>query len=682
MESIGLVGYFSAAVIIAIFGILVFFARNKTFIARWLMLSIVAFFAANAIAALQVNFSFSLVWVILVDAIKIGCWALLIIALNYQLESLRTLLSHRLSVAYLAFLALALVTWYCVNLFFGASYNFLFFLFTLFNLITLVLLEQFYRNSPDSARWTIWPFIIGIASFSLFDFVLYAQASMLNSISFEYWYSRGFIACLCVPFMLVGARRIQNGTVRVFVSRQVVFYSSMLMIAGVYLLVMAFAGYIIRFLGGEWGGLVSVTFLMFASIVLVVLLVTETLRRKVKVFIAKNFFANKYEYRDEWLSLIEKIETTSAESYYQMATEIMIAKLEAAGGAILKWQGSHQYQVKYSKGIALGDELEQGLNLCGQFCQQQGWIVDLSEYSRTPNLYHGLYLTSSFYQSSQVNTIVPIFIGKAFYGLFVIGPSAEAKQLNWEDRDLLFAVSKQLGNFISLHEANDKLAESKQFDAFNRMSAFLVHDLKNVQAQLSLINMNAKKHRDNPAFVDDVFETVESATERLDKMLKQLRNKQLAESQSKEIDLAELIDKVVTQCNIRAPQVIIEQIQSCVLAIDGETLHSVLHHLLQNAQEATASDGWVKISLKAQSEYAVIEISDNGSGMSQEFIEKRLFKPFDTTKGNAGMGIGVYEAKQFVEGLAGSIDVTSEPDVGTRFVLSLPKKNKIDEVLI
>ena len=682
MEPIGLVGYFSAAVITAIFGVLVFFARNKSFIARWLMLSIIAFFVANAVAAMQVNFAFSLVWVILIDAIKISSWALLIVALNYQLESFRALFSHRITAIYLVATAGSLGAWYVANMWLNVGYNFLFFVFTLLNLITLVLLEQFYRNSPDAARWAIWPFIIGIASFSLFDFVLYAQASMLNTINFDYWFSRGFIACLCVPFMLVGARRIQNGTVRVFVSRQVVFYSSMLMIAGVYLLVMAFAGYIIRFLGGEWGGLVSVTFLMFASVVLVVLLVTETLRRKVKVFIAKNFFANKYEYRDEWLSLIEKIETTSAESYYQMATEIMMAKLEAAGGAILKWHGSHQYQIKYSKGLELGDDLEQGLTLCGQFCQQQGWIVDLREYGRTPNLYHGLYLTSSFYQSSQVKTIVPIFIGKAFYGLFVIGPSPDAKNLNWEDRDLLFAVSKQLGNFISLHEANDKLAESKQFDAFNRMSAFLVHDLKNVQAQLSLINMNAKKHRDNPAFVDDVFETVESATERLDKMLKQLRNKQLAESQSKEIDLAELIDKVVTQCNIRAPQVIIEQTQSCVMAIDGETLHSVLHHLLQNAQEATASDGWVKISLTTQSEYAVIEIIDNGSGMSQEFIEKRLFKPFDTTKGNAGMGIGVYEAKQFVEGIAGSIDVTSELDVGTRFVLSLPKKNEIDEVLI
>ena len=112
---------------------------------------------------------------------------------------------------------------------------------------------------------------------------------------------------------------------------------------------------------------------------------------------------------------------------------------------------------------------------------------------------------------------MPIFIGKAFYGLFVLADESKIKQLNWEDRDLLFAVSKQLGNFISLYEATDKLSESKQFDAFNRMSAFLVHDLKNVQAQLALITTNAEKHRDNPEFIDDVFETVESATQRLRK---------------------------------------------------------------------------------------------------------------------------------------------------------------------
>ena len=58
--------------------------------------------------------------------------------------------------------------------------------------------------------------------------------------------------------------------------------------------------------------------------------------------------------------------------------------------------------------------------------------------------------------------------------------------------------------------------------------------------------------------------------------------------------------------------------------------------------------------------------------MEREFVQSRLFKPFDTTKGNAGMGIGAYEAEQYVRGLGGSIGVESTPGEGTEFSVFLP----------
>ena len=141
--------------------------------------------------------------------------------------------------------------------------------------------------------------------------------------------------------------------------------------------------------------------------------------------------------------------------------------------------------------------------------------------------------------------------------MFFLAGKKEFKQLNWEDRDLLFAISKQLGNFVSLHEANDKLAESKQFDAFNRMSAFLVHDLKNVQAQLALISTNAKKHGDNPEFIADVFETVESATERLSKVdaqggaiLKKVTEQRFSIQYQENITLDESLNNQLVQCSM------------------------------------------------------------------------------------------------------------------------------------
>ena len=209
------------------------------------------------------------------------------------------------------------------------------------------------------------------------------------------------------------------------------------------------------------------------------------------------------------------------------------------------------------------------------------------------------------------------------------------------------------------------------------MSAFLVHDLKNIQAQLSLITSNATQHRDNPEFVDDVFETVESATERLSKVLAQLRNKQAApfaseKAPSKRVDLGDIIERVIAQRNVMQPHVVISNREECLATIDDERFFSVINHLIQNSQEATAADGWVKISLTKQQERINIVVSDNGCGMSERFIQTRLFKPFDTTKGNAGMGIGVFEAKQFFESVDGNLTVESEEGQGTKMIIDLP----------
>ena len=672
MEFIGTLGFSLAAIAYFVFALLIFAARNQTLLARWMLISVATTVAANLTSLLQIKFGYSLQWAMLADGFKIACWSILVLICNTEISSIRHLFSNFHIRQYMSiWLVLMAVSWLASYLL-NYSYEYLFLLFIVLNLWCLVLLEQLYRSADDHIRWAIWPLVIALASVAVFDFVLYAQATMVGGIDFDFWFSRGFIACAIVPLLLVSTRRIKNGSVRIFVSRHVVFYSSMLMIAGLYLLIMAFAGYIINYIGGEWGSVVSVGFLILSGIVLIALLITESLRRRVKVFIAKNFFANRYEYRDEWLNLIEKIETTSAENHYQMATQIMMSKLAASSGAIVKKRTDFHFDAKYEQGFKLSEAFDLQLTFLSQFSQKKGWIVDIDEYESSPSIYPELDIDVDLCRSFNVQIVVPLFIGKAFYGLFLLGDINDTKQLNWEDRDLLSAVSKQLGNFVSLHEANDKLAESKQFDAFNRMSAFLVHDLKNVQAQLALITTNAEKHRDNPEFVDDVFETVESATERIAKVLSQLRNKKVAQSKSKNVEISKLLAKVVEQRNIEKPEVIIEQVMPCSMSINEDMLHSVLNHLIQNAQEATSDNGWVKVNLRSALDNVSITIDDNGSGMSREFIKHRLFKPFDTTKGNAGMGIGVYEAKQFIESIAGSISVTSIESKGTSFNIKLP----------
>ena len=672
MEMIGLTGFTLGASAYFMFALLVFAARNKTLFARWMLISVLITFVAYLVAFMQIKLSYGLQWVMLADGFKIAAWSVLVLLCNTESSAIRQLWHARHVRQYLLIWSSLMIGCFSMIEYLHFSSVYYFYLFLILNLWCLVLIEQLYRSAENTIRWAIFPLVIALASMAIFDFVLYAQATLVSRLNFDFWFSRGYLAAFVMPLLLISTRRIKDGAVRIFVSRHVVFYSSMLMIAGLYLLTMAAAGYLINYFGGEWGASISIGFLVLSSLVLLALLMTDTLRRQVKVFIAKNFFANRYEYRDEWLELIEKIETTTTDNRYQMATHIMMSKLDATNGAVVTSISATKFEVKYSDGVNIDETFDAQLFHLRQFCQEKGWIVDVDEYQRDRQLYPTLQLDIQLCQQHNVRVLVPLYIANAFYGFFVLSNLGSVKQLNWEDRDLLFAVSKQLGNYISLHQANEQLAQAKQFDAFHRMSAFLVHDLKNVQAQLSLISSNATKHRENPDFIDDVFATVESANSRLGHVLSQLRNKQSFQSSHRDTNIGQLVAKVVTQCNLSQPKVSLEVSSDCHMSIDYDTFYAVINHLVQNAQEATENNGWVKVNLAVENGNVCLQIADNGCGMSADFIEQRLFKPFDTTKGNAGMGIGVFEAKQFVEAIAGTINVASTQGRGTKFTLTIP----------
>ena len=672
MAIIGISGYLLAGCAYLVFILLLLAARNNTLSGRLVLLGSVLVLASSVAAVIQIDQGFSLQAVLFIETFKLATWSLLVLCTQNNIHTIRAACRQSKIKKYLlTWLVLSALCWLgALSQPQGAKY--LFSLYLLLNLWLMVLLEQLYRNADVKIKWALWSLIIALGMSTVFDFVLFAQAVMINQLDFSYWYARGFVAAVGMPLILVSTRRIKNWSVNVFVSRDVVFYSSMLLISGLYLLLLALAGYVINYFGGAWGDVVSIAFVILGGTVLAALLVTEKLRREVKVFITKHFFANKYDYRLEWLKSIDQLSNSKSENYYQTATQIICSSLNIEQGALVSKASIGTYKLTYQQNLDIEKSQLHHLAVVDQYCQQHGWIIDVREYASIENSYPELTLDLEFCRSQHIDIILPIFKNELVCGFFLLALPKSHSLLNWEDRDLLFAISKQLSNYMSLNEANDSLAESKQFDAFHRMSAFLVHDLKNIQAQLSLINANAKRHRDNPAFIDDVFDTIDSATERLEKVLTQLRNKQVAESSKKRISVNQLMAQVAEQRNVNSPKVTLEISVEIEIVIDQETFYSVLNHLVQNAQEATSDDGWVKIRAEVIANNLNIAVLDNGCGMSSDFINKRLFKPFDTTKGNAGMGIGVYEAKQFIEGIGGTMQVTSFENEGSIFHLTIP----------
>jgi putative PEP-CTERM system histidine kinase len=268
--------------------------------------------------------------------------------------------------------------------------------------------------------------------------------------------------------------------------------------------------------------------------------------------------------------------------------------------------------------------------------------------------------------------IVPMELGNRLFGFILLQKPRVVPRLNFEDHDLLRTVGRHVGTHINQAESDRRLAESSQFGTYNRLTAFLMHDLNNLVAQQSLVVKNAERFRDNPEFVDDAISTIANSVRRMKRLMGQLSGISKSEPVTR-IDLREVLTTAVKRTHPRMPTPRLDLGASAIWTqADPERLATVIEHLIRNAQEATDKDGELIVKLWAAGGRAGIVISDTGCGMSPEFIRERLFRPFDSTKGSQSMGIGAYQARDYVRALGGQMEVTSEAGVGTTFSIRLP----------
>jgi putative PEP-CTERM system histidine kinase len=314
------------------------------------------------------------------------------------------------------------------------------------------------------------------------------------------------------------------------------------------------------------------------------------------------------------------------------------------------------------------------------FLGTRQWIIDMDEYASTPERYGNLELPGWLQELANARLVLPLMHHSDLEGFVVLGQPRAEVSLNWEDHDLLKTVGRQAASYLRLIKISDALSEARQFEAFNRLSAYVVHDLKNLVAQLSLVVTNARKHMHKPEFVTDAIQTVDNAVGKMNRMLVQLRKEHVVSGPDKVIDLSQMVAQVVKERATMAPVPTTNNLVDEILTMaDPDRLAAVIGHIIQNAQEATPVEGKVEVSLQEIDEWVVLTVEDNGCGMDEQFVRSRLFRPFDTTKGNAGMGVGAYEVREFARACGGDVEVSSEPGRGTTFVLRLPRYSRTDK---
>ena len=554
------------------------------------------------------------------------------------------------------------------------SIEFSFLGYVLLSVSGLFLVENLYRNTRTEQRWGIKFLCLGIGGLFAYDFFMYAQALLFKQLDASLWSARGAVYALVAPLIGISVARNPQWSLNVFISRKLVFHTTTLLAAGCYLLLMAAAGYYIKTYGGGWGGVLQVVFLFGAGMVLLVLLFSGQLRAHIRVILGKHFFRHRYDYREQWLNFTRALSLCKQEALPHECVVRAIADVADSPGGLLwlrRKDGCLEQESHW--GVSGGEsEVIAGDDALVRYLEERAWVINLEEYQADPELYTPLELPDWVLELPRAWLLVPLLDQGRLLGLVVIAQPRASMPFNWELRDLLKTAASQAASHLAQLQAVEALAEARQFEGFHRLSAFVLHDLKNLIAQQSLLVGTAARHKHKPEFIDDTIEIMEHSVAKMQRLMQLLRTG-ISSGKLVSTNLVVAVSDAVNNCSGGRPVPVFDsELEEVRVTMDRDRMTSVMENLVRNAQDATVDDGVVTIGLGCRDNSVDILIEDSGCGMDAEFVRERLFRPFYTTKGDTGMGIGAYECKEYINSLGGEIRIESEPGSGTRVHIILP----------
>ncbi|MEZ5660992.1 MAG: PEP-CTERM system histidine kinase PrsK [Burkholderiaceae bacterium] len=571
---------------------------------------------------------------------------------------------------------------------FGGGLRLVFTVRILAALFGLVVLEQVYRNATPGKRWSIRFLAVAMLAMLGFDLLLYSDALLYSTINLHWWTARGFANALLAPLLAIAAMHNRDWRLDISVSRRVMFHSTTLIAAVIYITLAAVGGYYVRAVGGEWGAVAQALVLFVAVTALLAFGLSARLRARLRVLISKHFFDYRYDYREEWLKLTQLLSQPSEheadldlgdQGLGERALRGLAGLVDSAGAGLWMNDGT---LYAFRAGIDYdGPTFEiSARHPLVSYLRQRQWVIDIGEFTESPDHYPGLELPEEL-RRPQSWLIVPLLLREELVGIALLDRSMAPMPVNWEVRDLLKTAGRQIASYLGVQHATEQLVQAQQFDSFNRLSAFVVHDLKNLVSQLSLLTENAERHRNDPNFRADMLLTVQNVLDRMRSLLLQLRAGTRPIESPMPVALLELLERVRHAKRMLRPTPVLDAapgMRHVKVRAHADRLERVIGHLVQNAVEACSARGSVIVRAGIEADMVIVEVIDNGKGMSERFLRNRLFRPFTSSKPQ-GMGIGTFESREYIREIGGRLDVQSQSGIGTTFRIALPKAAELEE---
>jgi putative PEP-CTERM system histidine kinase len=548
-------------------------------------------------------------------------------------------------------------------------------MFLLAAVAILMNLENTLRASSGSVRWQIKFTVLGVGALFGVEVFLYSQVLLYSSIQTTLLPIGSAALLLAGALVALSLARRGLGSFDVYPSESLLFNSLTLLLVGVYLLAVAGLVEVIGAFGGAQRAPVIAFVVLVAMVALALILLSTELRQKAKEFLNRHLKRPTHDYRRIWDAFTRR--TSAVVEVEPLAAAITKITAETFGcAAATIWlvrQGENKIQLGGSSAVSTGRaasilmEHDQGRALHALLASRAGKVVDLSEASLAPavrGLAHAVGARYGVALSGSDGSLV---------GFLTVDDRVTGQKYSLEDFALLQTLADQAAATISNRQLARELQRAKEMETFQTLSAFFIHDLKNLASRLSLVMQNLPQHYDKPAFRDDLLRTMAKSVEKIDSMTARLSSLGKGLSlQLVESDVNDLVRETLEGLNGTMKANLSLDFQEVPrVALDPEQIQKVVTNLILNAHEASSEGGQVVVSTARENGWVLLSVSDDGCGMSEDFLSGSLFKPFQTTK-KQGLGIGLYHSKTIVEAHGGRIEVESALGKGTTFRVLLP----------
>jgi putative PEP-CTERM system histidine kinase len=471
--------------------------------------------------------------------------------------------------------------------------------------------------------------------------------------------------------ILIGYSQIFRGNVgRVKVSRHVFYRSLTLLVVGIYLILLGLVSEGMRYFDVAIGRQLTIVIIFVSGVLLLAVLFSERVRRRVVVYVHKHFFGNKHDYREEWIKLTGRL--SSCETLADVQESILTVYRETFG-----LNGASLYLMKRDETRYIrvsGQDMPEGQGELSVSMQLHDYLVNRG---RVLNLTDGEYQLAeseqSMFSKAGAWLVVPLVSNGKIKGLAVLREQLIPKKLNYDDFDLMKVIARQAAQAITNLMLSEELIEMREMAAVARISSFVIHDLKNLASGLSMVVDNAEEHIGNPDFQQDAITTIKNTLIKMKSLMQRLKViPEQSARKTRMTDINRLSQETVAElAKVRSDRRIKYSGEPVSSLVDGEEIKKVIVNLVQNSLEASEEQWPVTVATYAENGNACIRVSDGGCGMSDDFVKNQLFKPFRTSK-EKGLGIGLYQSKQIIEAHDGRIEVRSEVGKGSVFTIRLP----------